>query len=300
MRCAPAILVLLLCCSAASAQPVPAEDSPLRKKFDFHIKVVDGSRRVVGIASRADVPINDEDLKDLVPFTEATSVSLNGRKINGTGLKHLAGLTKLDTINLAFTAINSQGFEELAKLKTIRRLDLVNTDYQPEDLKTLTALADLEMLWLGQCFACEDEDYKVLGAFKKLRGLSVGNSNFGDAALKAVAGLPELRTIIFHGSNVTDDGLAPLARAPKLERFKGNFNMGEKGLAHLGRIDTLREIDLYGSRVSVEAILALPNIKKITRLKLDFRGDKAEDDAKRVKAALPDCEFDFFHWTFDR
>lgn len=299
MRCTPAFLMFLLCCSAVSAQSVPAEDSPLGKKFYFNTKLIDGSRKIVRISSRSDAAVSDDDLKDLAAFADVVSVSLNGRKINGTGLKHLAGLTKLETIDLSFSTINSEGFKELAKLKTLKRLSLVNTNYLPEDLKTLTALTDLEMLWLGQSFACKDDDYRVLGEFKKLRGLAAGNSHFGDGALKVVLGLPELRTLELHASNVTVAGMEPLAKGPKLERFKGPYRYGDKGLSYLGQIDTLRQIDLFGAEVSVEALLAMPNFKKLTGLKLDFRGDKADDDAKRVKAALPDCKFDFFHWTFD-
>lgn len=71
--------------------------------------------------------------------------------------------------------------------------------------------------------------------------LKLEGTQVDDAALDAVARMPELKSLSLYGSSVTDAGLAKLAAAANLEGLGlGKTAVTRRGLAHLERLPALR------------------------------------------------------------
>lgn len=88
----------------------------------------------------------DDWLKQLLPFTELTTVGLAGTALTDAGVVQLTKLPKLAQLNLSGTAVTDAGLTKLAGCKQLRRLTVDGAGVTPAGIAALRkALPKLEV-----------------------------------------------------------------------------------------------------------------------------------------------------------
>ncbi|MEX0704909.1 MAG: DUF1559 domain-containing protein [Planctomycetales bacterium] len=149
----------------------------------------------------------------------------------------------------------------------------------------LTSLTSLAVR--GRAFGTGETVPSII-PLKQLRNLIVVDSSFSDPAMAVMEHFTELvRFDLVNASAVTDAGLEPLSRNPKLQslRLSGTGVQGA-GLSHLAALAELKNLDLSRSPITGAA---LPNLKALNRLtSLDLSGAAlTQAEVDDLKQALP-------------
>ena len=113
------------------------------------------------------------------------------------------------------------------------------------------------------------------------------NSTHVDRALQRLKPLPGLEVMIFNLSDVSDAGLANLARQPNLKRLVfhgGRPGVGDEGLAHLTKLRQLEALELTNQRVTDDGLTRLSGSPRLQSLELYY--DWENHDSPLGDAAL--------------
>jgi Leucine-rich repeat (LRR) protein len=184
-----------------------------------------------GLALRRTL-LRDPDMEKLAQYRKLRSVDLAYTSVSDTGLQNLAALKDLERLYLAgCTRISRQGLASLPLLPRLECLDasqlnVIGVDWSAiapklkslnlhgaaigdEDLKTLTALNDLQALDLGTT-RLTDGCAKHVKSLIQLRELEISFSGFSLSGLKELRGLKHLTTLAL-GPGFTDEGCSELA-----------------------------------------------------------------------------------------
>ena len=106
----------------------------------------------------------------------------------------------------------------------------------------------------------------VIAKFKVLSPYQVSNEIIGELA-SLTEGLEEFTEINANGSQVTDLGLASLAKLPQLKTLSlDSTKVSDQGMQHVAKVSTLESLSLSGTTISdsgVATLTALPNLKKL-------------------------------------
>lgn len=145
-----------------------------------------------------------------------------------------------------------------------------------------------------------DKDAETLAAIKKLSGFAFRNMQIpgqpivsvqfegaddGDAALRCVKGLSQLRSLKVHARtgwpNVTDAGLEHLRGLTDLNELDlSQSDVTDAGLASLEGLTKLRRLSLYRTKVSNAGVRE--HLKNLTKLEsLDIGNSEVDDDGLR-------------------
>jgi internalin A len=126
-------------------------------------------------------------------------------------------------------------------------------------------LSQLELLNLYQT-GMTDEGMDCFDACRKLKTLSLGIPNVGDAGFMHFRNLESLEKLIISGSNVTDEGLSALRGLKNLKVLSlAGTRIAGPGLASLEHLDQLETLTLVESKLTDEG---LDSIRKMKGLKL--------------------------------
>jgi len=120
------------------------------------------------------------------------------------------------------------------------------------------------------------EQLEYLRQNKKLREISIYNSQIDDSFLDVVSTLDKLTYLnLTHTRPVNDGGLKRIGQLHGLRLLSlGHTGVSDKGLAALARLTDLRWLDLYGTRVSDEGLIHIAKLRSLERLTLHFTAVK--------------------------
>jgi hypothetical protein len=117
---------------------------------------------------------------------------------------------------------------------------------------------------------------KVLDAvapLSRLTILAVFNTDFSDADMQRLRGLPELTTLNLSSTRITDNGMAALATVPKLHTlFLNNTSVGNAGLRHIAGLTNLHVLELSKTSVTDDGLASLAGLTMMEKLVLGGRG----------------------------
>jgi len=126
---------------------------------------------------------------------------------------------------------------------------------------------------------CTDKGFAALHDLPNLRRLTLNVSGVSDKELNTIAGCKNLRELIIPASMLSDDGVAALAKLPRLEAldlsenprltdkavatiaglerierlYLGKTGLTDKGLMELKPLEGLRELHVAGTKVTANA-----------------------------------------------
>ncbi|WP_010585488.1 leucine-rich repeat domain-containing protein [Schlesneria paludicola] len=139
------------------------------------------------------------------------------------------------------------------------------------------------------------EVFPVLASLNHLEHLDfynskIGDSRFGDAELKLMAGLKSLRSINVVLSQVTDDGLKELESMDRLESLAlSSTKITDAGLRHLLRLKKLSRLQLAQTAVSDEGLKTISSLHSLSLL--DLYGTRITDQGLKSLELLRKLEY---------
>lgn len=134
-----------------------------------------------------------------------------------------------------------------------------------------------------------DADLKGLKAFKELDRLKLDKTDVGNAGLKEIEGLANLRWLGLDYTKVTDDGLKSVAALAGLKRLSlQRAGVTNAGLKHLAGMKEMEVLVLTGTKVTDDGLDALKGLARLQELYL-YQTEVTEAGLAKVREALPKC-----------
>jgi hypothetical protein len=211
--------------------------------------------------------VTDETLTLLFQLPEIREVGLSGKGLTEDGVAHLARLPKLR--DLYISHVTAAGLRRLASAHELRELVL---SFHDTDDDVISGVADLKQLTLIQLFDTS-VTAKGLSALSNLTALEevnlLGSAKVGDGALKHVAGLDNVRTLMLCGTSIGDSDLAELPKMWRLENLNLlGTNVTDAGLTHLANCRELKSLVLP-SAITDQGVQALRGLSNLEFLWID-------------------------------
>ena len=115
-----------------------------------------------------------------------------------------------------------------------------------------------------------DEVLELLEGQSTIRTLQMGGETITDKGLASVSGMTDLRELfIWWALGITDDGMAHLARLPRLKLVDISLSgLTDEGVRHLAEIPMLEELSLEGRKFTDRSLLHLARAKHLKTLML--------------------------------
>ena len=150
-------------------------------------------------------------------------------------------------ISLARTWATDADLEQIASVRTLKRLDLSLTYVSDRGIERLKRLDRLEDLNLYAAEFITDAAMAALRGNRQLKTLNLRGTDVTDTSLAYVAELTNLRSLDISFTQITDVGLEHLASLPQVEELNlvGNKISGV-GLHVLKLLPKLRKLGFYG------------------------------------------------------
>jgi len=168
----------VLRCGSSQAKLKEADYAPLAQLQ--HLEEVEipatALQSIAGLSSLKKVRglsgITDEEMRCISEWRNLEELVIyGGKQLTDQSLVHLKNATALTTLELGSPMLDGSGLAHLADCKRLRRLKLRRTNFQPQNVRFLTALSGLEYLDLGWTPMNESDNWKVLEALKVLGSL---------------------------------------------------------------------------------------------------------------------------------
>jgi beta-lactamase regulating signal transducer with metallopeptidase domain len=216
----------------------------------------------------------EEALPHISNFRHLKMLSLAGGQITDGGLRRVAALKELEGVSLRDAQLVScAGLVELTKLPQLRRLELTNAPICDAALPQLAALQSLEELSVEGSHL-PVITFEVVARMPNLKSLSLdlGDHVIGREAVLSLRGLPNLRRLSLHCSEISD-----------------------QAVLEIKALTNLRLLSLGDSRVSWQALaslrLALPDLAVKTarhtlRARSAVAAEQTLDDAPRSEKVV--------------
>lgn len=269
-KASPAEAKLPTVAPAISLENPRADPESLVTRFAARIKhEEDDKAKLVVSVSLANSAVTDADLVHLLGWKQLQSIDLSGcKKITDAGLAILAANPALVELRLADTGVVGNNFQALSKCANLRTLDLRKLPINPNQLKPLLALKELERLVVDPIR--DDTMFRLLTQFPKLRELDLRGLSLTNRSMMRLTRLVEMEKLELASDSISDRALAPLKGMTKLKELRlRSDTVSDVGLANLAGMTELKLLTLSGVRISDAGLQHLRECKGIERLAIE-------------------------------
>ena len=187
-------------------------------------------------------------------------------------LSHISEMKRLEQLDLSKACVTKAGMKHLSKLSNLEGLQLPNIALGPDELAHLSELKQLREL--PPVAKLDDETLMHVGNLTGLERLPwpiYGHDGATDAGISHLRSLSKLRSLMFQGSQVTNNGLQVLQELPDLTyiRLWECPNISDEGLEHVGSLKELKRLELTRTKgIRDEGLKHLQPLQKLTHLYL--------------------------------
>jgi hypothetical protein len=202
----------------------------------------------------------------LAPGMPTVLINLGNTKVTDADLRTVAACTHLRSLDMSHTAITDVGLRELSGLRKLQSLLLGGLKVTDAGIEALAELTELQILDLSRSEVTSKGLHEV-AKHRRLINLNLqGAAQVTDAALKELAGMPQLETLVLAGTPVTDQGIAELAHLPQLRHLVlANTHLTDAALDGLASCVRLQYVGLSRTRVTEAGVAKLqaarPNLR---------------------------------------
>ena len=127
------------------------------------------------------------------------------------------------------------------------------------------------------------DDYKMIARSKTVQMLDLRKVKNNDEGIKAVAGIPQLQAIMIDGDDVTNAGIAALAKCRSLETVMLlTKNINDAGLKELAALPKLRWLYCSFMNLDGSAFAAFAGSKTLESVTLEYVDGFTDDGAKHL------------------
>ena len=140
----------------------------------------------------------------------------------------------------------------------------------------------------------DDTHLREIGKISQLSELEVGGPYITDAGIEHLAALPNLTRLALNvAPKITGNSLKCLASCPRLVALTLDHDTGisDRDVAYLEQLGQLQELTLQGNftPAAIDHLVRLKQLKHLTFTAVSPT-PIPEDDWKRLKSGLPECE----------
>ncbi len=187
--------------------------------------------------------------------------------VGDQGLAHLASLPNLERLLIGGSPITDAGMEQIGKMASLRALSISSADISDAGASQLNRLPHLEELRLPPLSAAAMVE--LLKRHQRLRQL-IGGARQDDEILNLVGNMPEMECFMTGGREVTDAGMAHLARCRKMRHLSVSSSpITSKGLGEIGKLVALEHLQIYNANLTTSGFAQLNNLKSLQYLYVD-------------------------------
>jgi hypothetical protein len=219
-----------------------------------------------------DKPLFMKDLAPVAGLRHVERVRFSGHpNITDDMLDWFKNMQDLWYLDIGRTRVSDAGLKRIAHLRRLRNLDLDRlekvTDAGIAVLAQFPDLAELNLRGTGVA-----DGVAALRQNLKLQELDLSETKVGDPSIPALAGLPELRSLILMKTRVTDEGVAAITKP--------------------GCLPSLQLLDLSETTVSDETLKRLHDPKVCPKLHilLLLRTKVTNEGVAALRKARPTLE----------
>ncbi len=182
-------------------------------------------------------------------------------RVSDAGLLWLSNLSQLRGLSLPSFFITDKELQWVSRLKGLQSLDLSGTQVTDEGVRSLSHLS---LLKLGVGARITDEGLASLREMVSLQELNLAKSRVSQRGLLPIAKLPRLHTL-FLGASITNEDLPVLFQFSQLKRLDlSGAHISSGALSTLIKMKNLEELALSNTEVTdgvLEALTKLPNLR---------------------------------------
>ncbi|MCH2180405.1 MAG: hypothetical protein MK108_00225 [Mariniblastus sp.] len=179
----------------------------------------------------------------------------------------LSRFGQLRSLDIAYVRVDPDALRHLAALRQLERLSLGGS-FQDGNLKFLPQLKDLVHLDIRAAKQTEGVFLEHVARLKKLTSLNIETARVGDEHLPALAQLPNLKTL-YAPRTLGDEGAKHVAKIDSLEVLVlPESDVTKKGLASLSQLENLYHLTINMKRLDEEALPAIAAMKGLTSLRM--------------------------------
>jgi outer membrane protein assembly factor BamB len=234
-------------------------------------------KNMTGLSVELCQNLNANCFKSLAQSESLRVLIATSTSVSNPELKEIAHIPNLLALDLEVCDnVANESCSILSTMKNLRALNLKKTAFEKNrvsdaGLALLTQLKELEVLNLTGN-AVTNEGLKSVATFSQLRCLSLNLVAINDSGLKHLQPLTELRQIDllysegFAGTNVSDAGIATLAKFSKLN-----------------------SLNLVGAKITDAAVSSLSKLKRLKKLAIVNTG-LTMTAIQQLRQAIPGCE----------
>jgi len=237
------------------------------------------------------IPLTDSGLEAIRSFTRLQKLSLQGAAITDAGMEILMGFPELRELNLYRTKITNAGLQKLAKLTHLTAVDLrYSSVTRAGAARLMAALPNCRLQFVdgapppvgrkgpsrpsGTGEAAVAAWIKASGGSAtivkgRIDSVSLGSTLVNDEQMRHLGSLAALKSLSLEATELSDLGLASIARLKSLEDLNlGATMVSDRGMAHLSGLVGLRRLRLSDTKVSGEGLKFLESLPALTDLDL--------------------------------
>ena len=182
-------------------------------------------------------------------------------------MRLLGRFDKLRSLDIAYVRVDPNALRHLAALRQLERLSL-GGGFQDANLKFLSQLTELAHLDIRTAKETEGDFLNHVAPLKKLTSLNIETARVGDEHLPALAQLPNLKTL-YAPRTLGDEGAKHVAKTDSLEVLVlPESDVTKKGLASLSQLENLYHLTINMKRLDKEALPAIAAMKGLTSLRM--------------------------------
>lgn len=284
--------------------------------------------RAVALRGRG---FTDKSVDELERLRQLESLELMFTSVSPAGVKRLAKCSKLE--QLVFCDDSSGRFsdkmpifgnahlESLSEFPALRRLVILGEALTDEAFAHVGKCTELTELVIGvhNSAGVTDKAFEHLANLQQLQTLEILEIAPTDKSMQQIGKLRRLKTLRLYSTSITDQGLAELHGLTDLEELEldpcmidgsgfavlsslknlhvvsvGSTALSDEGLAAIAGLPGLTELNFEETKVTGEGLLHLSRATKLRRLSIHLTDELTLDDAKALKAKLPNCRIG---WT---
>lgn len=268
--------------------PVAVESLTVRRDAtDDDLRALRGWKDLIDLNIESD-KISDVGLEQLSQLTSLWSLSLASPRITDEGLRHLEGLGSLQVLELKHAHVSEKGIDRLAQFMSLNVLSLPDSSFGDGDLSSCApSLLGVYTLDLSGT-RVTDGGIPYLAPMTRLRYLRVAHTSITGKGLRALAGLPSLKSVDLSGTSVTDDDIpAPEQWGAVRDLRLGDTSITDRGAARLARLP-IADLGLRGTSISDIGMDELSRSQALQYLDV-YETRVTEEAVNRFKTKLPNC-----------
>ena len=224
--------------------------------------------------------VTDTSLEYVSKLANLRSLDISFTQIGDVGMEHLAPLSQLEDLNVGGMKISGSALHVLKYLPNLKRLSFYGTQRRNAgmcwapvmtdlELDTIALLTGLEELNIGDGVALGTPRPEELGPRTGEAECRItGGTRITDFGVAKLVNLKKLRYLNLSGSVVTGAALKTLAGFPNLQRLSlwNVEGINDSAAAGFESLQNITSLDLSNTGIGDRTLMALAKLPKLQRL----------------------------------